>query len=155
MKFNIPKEWLLKRAHLEKGLEIGAGGPLEAQLDWNRFPVMEMYKRNWFEGFKGSMSAAVTKAEMLVKGFMERAMRRPLVALQRQRVRTGSNADPYALLAWQCRVLLMAKSAPARKEFRGGTLDDAWIKALVQLSRFEDGPIAQESSWEKSGLFSS
>jgi len=28
MKFNISKEWLLKRAHLEEGLEIGAGGPI-------------------------------------------------------------------------------------------------------------------------------
>src|SRR6266478_6254896 len=131
MKISISKEWLLERAHLEEGLEIGAGGPLEYQkpvsaIEWSHFPIKEMYKRNWFEGFAASVSAAVTEAEALVRTFMERAVRRPLVAVQRQRVRRGSEPDPYALLAWQCRVLLLAKSAPAPKEFRAGILNDDW-----------------------------
>jgi HTH-type transcriptional regulator/antitoxin HigA len=74
------------------------------------------------------------------------------VALQRQRVRTGSEADPYALLAWQCRVLLLAKSAPAPKEFRVGILGDAWMKTLVQLSRFEDGPIRARKQLGEAGI---
>jgi HTH-type transcriptional regulator/antitoxin HigA len=157
MKISIPKEWLLERVHLEEGLEIGAGGPLEHQtpmlsIEWDRFPIKEMYKRNWFEGFTGSVSAAVTEAQTLVRGFMERAIRRPLVVLQRQRVRTGSEADPYALLAWQCRVLLLAKSAPAPREFRVGTIDDAWMKTLVQLSRFEDGPIRARKQLGEAGI---
>ena len=157
MKFNISKEWLLKRAHLEEGLEIGAGGPIISQttartMDWNLFPVKEMYKRNWFEGFTGSLAAAMTEAEPLVAGFMERAIRRPIVALQRQRVRTGSETDPYSLLAWQCRVLLVAKSAPPAKEFKPSSLDDAWFNALVQFSRFADGPLRAKKHLMDAGI---
>jgi HTH-type transcriptional regulator / antitoxin HigA len=144
MKIDISKEWLLERAHLEEGLEIGAGGPLESKpklIDWQRFPVKEMYRRNWFEGFTGSLSAATTEAEALLRNFMERAMRRPLVALQRQRVRAGSQVNPYALLAWQWRVLLRAKSVPRKKEFKNAFLDNAWLNSLVHLSRFADGPV--------------
>ena len=121
-------------------------------IEWDRFPIKEMYKRNWFEGFTGSVSAALTEAEVLVRGFMERAIRHPVVALQRQRVRRGSEADPYALLAWQCRVLILAKSAPAPKEFRVRLLDDAWMKTLVQLSRFDDGPTRARKQLGEAGI---
>ncbi len=157
MKIGISKEWLLKRAHLEEGLEIGAGGPFEdpmasLSIDWSRFPVKEMYKRNWFEGFTGSLSAATAEAETLVMDFMERSVRRPLVALQRQRVRTGSVANPYALLAWQCRVLLLAKAAPPAKDFRHTAIDDAWLRALVQLSRFPNGPVRAKKQLNDVGI---
>jgi HTH-type transcriptional regulator/antitoxin HigA len=157
MKFSISKEWLLKRAHLEEGLEIGAGGLLDKRLgqqfmDWDLFPIKEMYKRNWFEGFTGSLSAAMTEAEPLVMGFMERALKRPFVALQRQRVRSGAEADPYALLAWQCRVISLSKSSPPQKEFRHQVLDDAWLNALVQLSRFADGPLRAKQHLREAGI---
>ena len=157
MKFNISKEWLLKRAHLEEGLEIGAGGPIESQMasrtiDWRLFPVKEMYKRNWFEGFTGSLSAAMAEAETLVTSFTKGAVRRPLVAMQRQRVRTGSEADPYALLAWQCRVLLLAKSAPPSREFKQAALNDAWMNTLVQFSRLADGPLRAKKHLEDAGI---
>jgi len=156
MKFNISKEWLLKRAHLEEGLEIGAGGPIESQaartIDWSLFPVKEMYKRSWFEGFTGSLTAATAEAETLVMNFIERSIRRPLVALQRQRVRTGCEVNPYALLAWQCRVLLLAKSAPPAKEFKHTAIDDAWLHALVQLSRFPNGPVRAKKHLSDVGI---
>src|SRR5438132_11642882 len=104
MKFTISKEWLLKRAHLEEGLEVGAGAMVEAAagsppMDWSQFPMRQMYKRNWFEELSGSLSAATAEAEALVTSFMARAIRRPLVTLPRQRVRTGAAANRDGLLA--------------------------------------------------------
>jgi len=157
MKFNISKEWLLKRAHLEEGLEIGAGGPIESltssrMIDWSWFPIKEMYKRNWFEGYTGSLSAATAEAEALVTSFMECAIRKPLVALQRQRVRTGSKANPYALLAWQCRVLLIAKSSLPRAPFKHSNLNEEWLYSLVQLSRFKEGPLRAKEHLSNAGI---
>src|SRR5579863_6002171 len=157
MRISVSKDWLLKRAHLEEGLEIGAGGPFvdhpaSESIDWSRFPVKEMYKRNWFEGFTGSLSAATGEAESLVQGFIRGATRRPLLSLQRQRVRAGSIADQYALLAWQCRVLSLAKSVPRRKEFKHSVLDDAWLHTLVQFSRFTDGPIRAKKHLGDAGI---
>lgn len=157
MKFNISKEWLLKGANLEKGLEIGAGGPIishaaASSLDWKRFPIKEMYKRNWFEGFAGSLTTALTEAEPLLTSFVERAMRRPAVALQRQKIRNGSQADKYALLAWQCRVLLLAKTKPPKNEYKQSTLNADWLSALAQLSRFNDGPIRAQKYLMEAGI---
>jgi HTH-type transcriptional regulator/antitoxin HigA len=157
MKISISKEWLLKRAHLEEGLEIGAGGPFvdhpaSQSIDWSLFPVKEMYKRNWFEGFTGSLSAATAEAESLVQGFIRGAIRRPLLSLQRQRVRAGSEANPYALLAWQCRVLCLAKPVPRPKEFNHSVLDDTWLHSLVQFSRFDDGPVRAKKHLGDAGI---
>lgn len=66
MKFSIPKEWLLSRAHLEEGLEIGAGAPrhlaklepattaggqelttIEQRLSFGRFVALMRRKQGW------------------------------------------------------------------------------------------------------------
>jgi HTH-type transcriptional regulator/antitoxin HigA len=156
MKISISKEWLLKRAHLEEGLEIGAGGPLlesgkgSSAIDWSQFPVKEMYKRNWFEGFTGSLAAATSQREYLLEVFLKHVT--PLKALQRQRVRIGSEANPYALLAWQCRALQLAELSPPKKEFSASTIDDDWLNALARLSRFADGPARTKKHLSDAGI---
>ncbi len=72
---------------------------------------------------------------------MEQATRQPLKALQRQRVRSGSQPNQYALLAWQCRVLQLAQNDPPAKKFDANALDEVWLKTLVQLSRLPNGPV--------------
>jgi HTH-type transcriptional regulator, competence development regulator len=66
MKISIPKEWLLDRAHLEEGLEIGAGAPrylampapahiadgeelttIEQRLAFGRFVALMRRKHGW------------------------------------------------------------------------------------------------------------
>jgi HTH-type transcriptional regulator/antitoxin HigA len=154
MKIDIPKEWLLERAHLEEGLEIGAGGPPKAPtgLRWDLFPVKEMYKRGWFEGFTGSLSEAAAEAEGLVAAFVTHVGRRPVVSLQRQRVRARARSNPYALLAWQYRVLSQAVAAPASQAFKHSSLTEGWLKALVQLSRLSDGPKRAKRYVEEAGI---
>lgn len=157
MKFNISKEWLKKRVDLEERLEIGAGTPVLAaetleSLDCSLFPVKEMFKRNWFEGFAGSLAAAKSQADILVKEFLERAIPQPVLSLQRQRVRAGAEADPYALLAWQCRVLLLANLTRTRVEFKPSTLTDRWLTELVHLSRLDDGPVRARRYLADSGI---
>lgn len=40
-------------------------------LAWDPFPIKEMYRLNWFEGFSGSLDEAVANAEELVKEFVK------------------------------------------------------------------------------------
>jgi len=154
MKIDIPKEWLLERAHLEEGLEVGAGGPpaTPTGLRWDLFPVKEMYKRGWFEGFTGSLSEAVAEADALVTTFMRHVSRRPVVSLQRQHIRAGSKSNPFALLAWQYRVLAQANAASLSQAFKPGTLTEGWFKALVQFSRLSDGPKRAKKFVEEAGI---
>ena len=115
----------------------------EDDLAWELFPIKEMYRRNWFEGFPIpgplSLSEAVANAEELVKTFIKHSLIEPVRALSRQRVRAGGSVNRYALLAWQCRVIAIAKDEVA-KNYSRRAITDKWLTELAQLSRENDGP---------------
>ncbi|MDP2778613.1 MAG: helix-turn-helix transcriptional regulator [Anaerolineales bacterium] len=69
--------------------------------EWDKFPVKEMYKRGWFEGFQGSISDLSQEANELVENFVRTFIKKPTLALHRKLVRSGSQLDSYALLAWE------------------------------------------------------
>jgi len=118
--------------------------PLEADkadLAWDQFPIKEMYRRNWLEGFSGSLEEAVANAEELVKNFVESSLDRPVQAFARQRVRSGGVVNWYALLAWQCRIIALAKKRNLEKKTKQKTITEEWLTKLAHLSRVDD--------WEK------
>ncbi|HVS53594.1 MAG TPA: ImmA/IrrE family metallo-endopeptidase [Opitutaceae bacterium] len=157
MKFNVSKEWVLHQARLEEGQEIGTAAlpkdpaPLKS-LNWSLFPLKEMFKRSWFTDFEGSLADAKAHAHALIEEYVTRAIPRPVVSLQRQRVRAGAEADPYALLAWQCRVLIVAKANAPRTQYKANALSDDWFVALVHLSRFTDGPLRAQAHLREVGI---
>ena len=117
--------------------------PLDGKNDnlaWDQFPVREMYRRNWFEGFSGSLDEAVANAEELVKKFVKGSLDKPVRAAARQRVRLGGNVNWYALLAWQCRVIALAKKERMTNKYNQRTITDEWLTKLAHLSREENGP---------------
>ncbi|MBT3193730.1 MAG: ImmA/IrrE family metallo-endopeptidase [Verrucomicrobia bacterium] len=120
-------------------------------IDWALFPVKEMYRRGWFGDFVGSLAAAVENAEALAATFVGEALGQPALAMHRMRVRSGSVADPYSLLAWQCRVLSLAGQQALPTAYRHGTLDRDWLKALVKESRRPDGPLRAKQALAEVG----
>jgi len=113
----------------------------KGDLKWDQFPVKEMYRRNWFEGFSGSLEAAVANTEELVKEFVTDSLDSPVQAFARQRVRAGGNVNPYALLAWQCRVIALAKKEKVTNKYNQKTITDEWLTELAHLSCQESGPL--------------
>lgn len=122
------------------------------EIDWRLFPVAEMYRRNWFEGFSGSLKEAKTEAELLVQSFVKTVFQRPATALHRKRVRSGSSLDEYALLAWECRILVLAKQSPPEGVYVSGSLDERWFRTLVQESRYPDGPRRAKKRLDAAGI---
>jgi HTH-type transcriptional regulator/antitoxin HigA len=121
-------------------------------LPWDQFPVKEMYRRNWFEGFSGSLSAAVANSEELVKEFVEGALNTPVRAAARQRVRSGGIVNWYALLAWQCRIMGEAKKQRPENKYRQSRITPEWLTELVHLSCDEDGPKKAMGYLQHSGI---
>ncbi len=107
-------------------------------LAWDQFPVKEMYRRNWFKESPGSLEAAVANAEELVKEFVEGSIDSPVHALARQRVRAGGNVNSYAILAWQCRIIYLAKKQDLKNKYKQNTISKDWLAELAQLSRADD-----------------
>ncbi len=113
----------------------------QKSIDWSQFPIKEMYRRHWFEGFSGSIEVAIVEAESLIKAFIYNVIRKPSVALHRKRVRAGSDLDIYALLAWECRIRTLVKNTTKKATYIHGSLDNEWITKLVKQSRYPDGPV--------------
>jgi HTH-type transcriptional regulator / antitoxin HigA len=159
MKYMISKEWLLRRGRIEDDAEINAGiapwarrDTKQLVFDWNRFPIREMFRRQWFSAFEGTLSEALSEPERVMRELISSATTRPLVSFQRQRIRAGSVSDRYALVAWQLRVLSVANSSSRSVRFERSALTPEWTKSLVQLSSFQDGPKRAQAFLAESGI---
>lgn len=122
------------------------------EFDWSQFPIREMYRRQWFEGFDGSLGAALEEASNLVPDFMSRVMGKPVIALHRKRVRTDSTLNEYALLAWECRIHSLASKVNLRGSYEASAIDDQWISGLSLISEKSDGPLRAKEHLEKVGI---
>ncbi len=141
-----------ERARLEAevtGEEAAAGG---RELDWDRFPITEMYRRHWFDNFSGTMREAQENAKHLLGEFLIIGRLKPTEALYKKHVRTGSALDQYSLLAWQYRILRLAGRERTATPFRRSRISTAWIQELASLSAAENGPQLAKEHLREAGI---
>lgn len=126
----------------------------EEDLAWDQFPIKEMYRRNWFEGFSGSLSNAVDNAEELVKKYVTSSIDVPIQAMARQRVRLGGTVNRYALLAWQCRIIGLARKEGrnVKNKYKQKAITNEWLNGLVRISIEKDGPQKAIEYLQNSGI---
>ncbi len=122
------------------------------RFDGSLFPVKEMYKRQWFEGYFGSLATACKQADILVWDFIKGANKRMPQAFHRKRVRSTSNVDEYALLAWECRVISLAAKMNLDRPYQRELIDDRWIAELVKESGKPDGPLCAKKKLGEVGI---
>jgi HTH-type transcriptional regulator/antitoxin HigA len=148
---------------LHEGLGIPAEVLLQApgaampesrdEIDWQRFPIAEMYKRGWFEGFRGTLSEAKEKAEELIAPliFPGGIGNVSVPCFLRRSVRTDAEVDEYAVSAWCARVLSRAREEriPA---YKAGTTTRAFCQELAHLSYLADGPVLAKEFLNRSGI---
>ena len=132
---------------------LSEGPPAKSKdIDWSRFPVDEMYRRNWFEGFNGSLEDARVDANLLIESFVKSVIQQPSVSLYRKKIRSGSVMNMYALLAWECRILQLAKQSTTEGAYNSNSLDERWLKSLVHESQYLDGPVRAKKRLTKVGI---
>ncbi len=110
------------------------------EVQWELFPVKEMYKRQWFKGFDGSLSDAMAHRVDLARAFVQQAMPRRQPVFLRHKARFGAEMDTYSIWAWQCRITLLAQDVNPPINFSRSSLSLDWFRELVKLSRKDDGP---------------
>jgi len=131
--------------------------PLDVDKDdlaWDQFPIKEMYLRNWFKGFSGSLEEARANAEELVKEFVTDSLDSPVQAFARQRVRLGGVVNWYALLAWQCRIIDLAKKKGKEvvSKYKQKAITNEWLNELAHISIEKDGPQKAVNYLQDSGI---
>ena len=142
----IPAEVLLQ----EQG---GALLSAHNEIDWLRFPLKEMLKRQWFTDFNYSLYDVNDYAEELMRKFLKGVEIEDLEqALCRQNIRSGSEMDQYALLAWKARVQYLAEKNHIRYSYNPGIVNRGFLSELVKLSYLSDGPLLAKEFLAKNGI---
>lgn len=119
----------------------------EESINWKEFPIKEMIKRNWFEPKHGE------PVESLVKNyFLKSAGSHYVSALHRKKYHGGNTPNEYALLAWQARVLDMARRSAEKNQINDFLLDDTWVKDLAELSSNNNSPLLAMEFLREKGI---
>ena len=117
----------------------------EDDIQWHRFPLKEMAKRNWIP----SVSDLTARAEDLIRGLIDRAggwqVARAALYRKNDHLRTNAKTDLYALHAWCWQVLATANDNLPDVAYETGTVTLGFLTQVARLSWSDDGPrVAQE-----------
>lgn len=118
-----------------------------------KFPFKVMYERGWFDWFNGNWNQARENAEELLLRFFNNNLDvQAIPALHRQKVRSGSEEDLYALHAWKTRVIRQATAKQIKAAFDPAAINERFIANLRALSLHTDGPKLAVSLLEQYGI---
>ena len=114
-------------------------------FDWEKFPLKEMSKRNWFVGSVKEIRDNPKECVQRFFGPLE-GMSPSLVLWKRSiHERAKRNMDEYALRAWVARILIRAQKEGPEKEYKQETVNKKFMEEIVRLSWSKKGPLlAQE-----------
>ena len=118
---------------------------------WQSFPLTEMLKRKWVH-FEGSLPEAKEHVEELLGRWAAPLGSDALQpVLLKQHVRGRNNSSGYSLAAWRIRVSLLAmeQSIPV---YKPGTVDKEFVRDIVKLSYFDNGPLLAKEFLLKNGI---
>jgi len=124
-------------------------------LDWRKFPFKEMASRGWIK--LESRRPSIENSIEAVQKFIEKSMggAKPGV-LARRTIRGDAFSDQamYALTAWQARVLQKAKEPAFQPDnkFTYKSINEGFLKELVALSRYDDGPVKAVKTLRSVGI---
>jgi HTH-type transcriptional regulator/antitoxin HigA len=129
----------------------------ENEIIWQAFPLAEMRKRGYFEGFTGTLQELKEYAGEQVSRFISSVSKGFSLepALLRTTAHLRSNdkeTDGYCLWAWQIRVLQKAQEELLSSKYEKGTVDLAWMRKLAQLSWSDQGPLLAKEYLNRSGI---
>ena len=147
---------MIRKLHI--GLGIAADVLIEQpdkdlpdEIPVGEFPVKEMHARGWFPAFRGTWAQVKEQAEEMLHDFFGSSKMMAIPALNRQLVRSNSKLDSNALHAWRHRVLQLAteKKLPS---YKAEDINDAFVRSLIALSSFEEGPALAIKALENKGI---
>jgi HTH-type transcriptional regulator/antitoxin HigA len=130
------------------------GGELPSALDdveWDRFPVEEMIKRQWVE-----KPARAASPEKIMRGLIQQAGGEHLLPAaffrRNDHARINAKSDPYVLKAWCWKVLAIANTRPLPVAYKPGTVDLAFLRKVAEQSWSEEGPKLAREFLAKHGI---
>ncbi|MDE0071891.1 MAG: ImmA/IrrE family metallo-endopeptidase [Caldilineaceae bacterium] len=122
------------------------------EIEPRRFPLKEMAKRGWID----QLPDLIDRAQEVMRAMREKAGEPEAAAAPLYRAnghrRINAKTDPYALKAWCWRVLGLANESPPQADYRPGTVTEAFMREVAQLSVYEDGPRRAQEHLAEHGI---
>src|SRR5882672_2488969 len=120
-------------------------GDLDSKIQWDRFPIKEMIKRQWIDVSPAlkSKTLGFDVARQLMQGFLKPVggLSAATVALHKtDRVRAGRTSDRFALTAWAAFIRRRAEQSKVYTSFNAAEWGIERVRELRSLSRFDVGP---------------
>ncbi|MBN1458441.1 MAG: ImmA/IrrE family metallo-endopeptidase [Armatimonadetes bacterium] len=140
----IPAEVLLQ--------DQGEGDLPSDSIEWDRFPVREIVRRNWV---RTACAHLQDHAEDVVRALFDQlSPELDLAVLYRtgRHVRSARSMDQYALAAWTARIMVLAQQDPPGTEYAPGTVTPQFMRELAQLSPRERGPLLARDFLKHHGI---
>lgn len=140
---------------LIKAPELTAASSLD--IEWSNFPLAEMRKRDYFEGFTGKLSELKEYAAEHLNSFFSSvpsgSQLKPALLRSSAHLRSNDKkTDAYAVLAWQVRVLQKAQEEQLPANYMSGTVDLSWMQKLARVSWSAQGPSLAKEYLNKHGI---
>lgn len=147
-----------------RALNKGLGIPLKSlfadpkpesntfDVEWKRFPISEMRKRQWIE-FEDTESEKGIKN--VVMNFMSQiGINRQPIALHRKtdHIRSARQLDKYALTAWTARIISLAEALGITKSYHSSNLNSDFMNELLRLSMKESAPALVQEFFKEIGI---
>lgn len=134
---------------LHKGLGIPAEVLLQekdesllentGEIDYEKFPVKEIYKRGWLSSYRGTLNDAKQNAEeVLRKHFIKETTYS--YSFNRKNSRINSKDDKYAMMAWTTAVKNEAAKQKLATKFKQNKVTKEFLNDVVKLSYLDNGP---------------
>jgi HTH-type transcriptional regulator/antitoxin HigA len=129
----------------------------ENQINWQAFPLGEMLKRGYFEGFTKTLPELKEYAAEYLNPFISSVARgfslEPALLRTTAHLRANDKEmNSYSLWAWQIRVLQKAQKEQLSSHYEKGTVNSSWMQRLSQLSWSDKGPLLAKEYLNQSGI---
>lgn len=124
----------------------------DTAIDWNRFPLREMVKRNWIKAKPPEMR---DHAESLLhKFFAPLGGEKDLLVVytRASHVRSARSMNQYALTAWCAHVMIRGFEEAPTAPYRPGVVDLNFMRKIVELSSADTGPLLARDFLREHGI---
>lgn len=128
-----------------------------SDVEWSKFPLAEMRKRNYFPEFSGTLTELKKCSQEQVSGLLDNINGfglKPAMLRTTAHLRSNNKEmDAYALWAWQARVLQRAQQEgklPAK--YVAGSVTEEWMRQLSTFSCMDNGPLLAKEFLNKGGI---
>lgn len=121
-------------------------------IDWNRFPLVEMAKKKWVPFSPDVKSKAEEYMRDLIHQAGGMAAVSAILFRKAKSARQNAKTDKYALTAWCLRVLSLARSQNLKNQYKPNSLNKEVMRDIAKLSYFENGPLLVREFLNKLGI---